>query len=107
MVSYRRFSHDNGGFGNSMNYYSFGVKWRTGPGAAPGRDGFFYGVGLAVSVITDSINATSDKDAGLDGIALGGINFAKTWYVELSYRTPPDAKATDTNNLALALGYRF
>lgn len=106
-LGYRRFSRDTQGFSNSLNYYTFGGKWRAGRGALANDDGFYYGAGVGIAIFTENVNGISDSSAGVEGLALAGYNFAKSWYGEFSYRSPQDAKNVDTNNITLEVGYRF
>jgi len=107
LFAYRRFSNTDEGFDNSMNYFTFGTKLRWGKGANPTNDGLYYGAGLGISIIDEELYNNSDTGVGFEGMVLGGYNFAKSWYGEVSYRTPVDVNGIGTNNLTFDLGYRF
>ncbi len=107
LLGYRRSQRDTGGFSNDLNHFSVGVKWRTGPGASPATDGYFYGAGVGLAILDSNIRGSSDTNSGLEWRALAGLNFARSWFGEVDYVSPIDAQGININSLSVNLGYRF
>lgn len=94
-------------FGNDLNNYDLGLKWRGGKGILTGTDGFYYGWGLGVSFIDSDILGSSASTTKLSWRLLAGVDFAKSWYGEVSYNDPGSVQGVDLDNWGFTVGYRF
>ena len=110
-VSYRRFDNATPAAHNTVNYTSFALKWRGGPGAFPSRDGLYAGVGVAAALLNIQPNPI---DFGphygvtkFEWSALGGVNFAQCLYVELGYNSIPQIGDLTFQQFTVTVGGRF
>jgi len=110
-VSYRRFDNTTPQARNTVDYTSFALKWRGGPGAFPSRDGLYAGVGVAAALLTIRPNPIDfGPHYGLtkfEWSALGGANFAHCLYVELSYNSIPHIGDLTLQQFTVTFGGRF
>ena len=110
-VSYRRFDNTTPEARNTVDYTSFALKWRGGPGALPSRDGLYAGVGVAAALLRIQPNPI---DSGphygttkFEWSMLGGANFAGCLYVELSYNSIPQIGNLTFQQFTVTFGGRF
>lgn len=94
-------------FSNDLNNYDLGIKWRGGNGAMPYTDGFYYGWGLGISFLDSDILGSSASTTKLSWRLLAGVDFARSWYGEVSYNDPGSVQGVDLDNWGFAVGYRF
>ena len=110
-VSYRRFDNTTLEARNTVDYTSFALKWRGGPGAFPSRDGLYAGVGAAAALLTIQPNPiNSGPHYGVtkfEWSALGGANFAKCLYVECGYNSIPRIGDLTFQQFTVTFGARF
>ena len=110
-VSYRRFDNTTPQARNTVDYTSFALKWRGGPGASPDCDGLYAGVGAAAAVLGIR---PSPFDSGphygvtkLEWSAFGGVNFAQRLYLELGYNSIPQFGNLTFQQFTVTFGGRF
>lgn len=108
-VHYRRF--DNSDTGYSMNYTSFGLRWRKGPGADPGCEGFYGGIGVAAALLSNrpSLNLV-DPNQTLTKLEVGafvGANLGRYLYIETGYNNLNSVNNFNLGNATIVLGIRL
>jgi hypothetical protein len=110
-VSYRRFDNTTPEAYNTVDYTSFALKWRGGPGASPSRDGLYAGVGVAAALLRIQPNPINFGPhygvTKFEWSALGGGNFAGRLYVELSYNSIPQIGDLTFQQFTVTIGGRL
>lgn len=107
VAGYHHFSRNHADFDNSLNYYTIGLKMRWGTGAFGNQDGIYYGLGGNFAILQNRFERVDRTVTGGEGLALLGVNFAKSWYAEASYRVPINLEHVNINNADFVIGYRF
>lgn len=106
-IAYRSFNGSDPGFDNFISTYSFGFKWRMGPGAMPNDDGYYYGLGVGVVMLNSSLFNIDQLDPNFEGRVLAGVDFARMWMLEASYNFAGSTQDIQMSNVAFSFGYRF
>ncbi len=110
-VQFRRFDNTVPGVNYTVDYSSYGLKWRKGPGARPECDGFYGGIGLAASMVRIKPavygGGDADGDTRFEWTLFGGCNFARCLYAEFGYSQIPKVNSVAFGQLVFTIGGRF
>ena len=110
-VQFRRFNNTVPGVNYTLDYSAYGLKWRKGPGATPGCDGFYGGIGVAAAVvrIKPAVNGggASDGATKFEWSVFSGGNFAGCLFAEVGYSQIPKVNLVPLGQVFVTIGGRF
>jgi len=110
-IQFRRFDNTIPGVNYTVDYASYGLKWRKGPGAAPECDGFYGGIGLAAAMVRIKPavygGGAGDGDTRFEWTLFGGCNFARCLYAEFGYSQIPKVNNVAFGQILFTIGGRF
>jgi len=110
-IQFRRFDDTVPGANYTVDYASYGLRWRKGPGAQPECDGFYGGIGLAAAMfrIKPAITGggAGEGNTRFEWSLFGGCNFARCLYAEFGYSQIPPVNGVAFGQLLFTIGGRF
>ena len=110
-VSYKMFDKNFPDVRYTVDYSTFGLKWRGGKGAQPDCEGLYGGIGLGGALLRmhPSLNLTSNVSSTckLEYTVCGGANFLRHAYAEISFSRIPDIDEYSLEHVWLTIGARF